>query len=163
MREKKNEVICILVPRSYINLTYSSYCTYNTLASRRRLLSFPCHSIVTTLGNWSVPEEAYYDMMSKLQMKSLVSTLIKGHPNINLSNMLSLPVLVILLTNCIQGERGRAIKALDSGAQCSGLETNLHWLALCPLTRHFTLIVLWFGGHVKPSVPSEVLSTHFRM
>ena len=26
-----------------------------------------------------------------------------------------------------------------------------------------TLIVPWFGGHVKPSVPSEVLSTLFRM
>ena len=24
---------------------------------------------------------------------------------------------------------------------------------LCPWARHFTLIVPWFGGHVKPSVP----------
>ena len=32
----KNEVNCILVPWSYINLTYRSYCTYDTLASRRR-------------------------------------------------------------------------------------------------------------------------------
>ena len=35
--------------------------------------------------------------------------------------------------------------------------------SLCPWARHFTLIVPLFGGHIKPSVPSEVVSTHFRM
>ena len=35
---EKNEVIYILVSRSYINLTYSSYCTYDTLASRHPFL-----------------------------------------------------------------------------------------------------------------------------
>ena len=40
--------------------------------------------------------------------------------------------------------------------------TRAHWLFVA-WTRHFTLIVPWFGGHVKPLVPSEVLSTYFRM
>ena len=35
----KTEVICILVPMSYIYLTYSSYRTYDTLASRRQYYS----------------------------------------------------------------------------------------------------------------------------
>ena len=59
------------------------------------------------------------------------------------------------------GERGRAVKALDSGFRVRDQLTPAG--SLCPWARHFTLIVPWFGGHVKPSVPSEVLSTHFGM
>ena len=58
-----------------------------------------------------------------------------------------------------RGERGRAVKALDSGSQGSGFKSNSRPAgSLCPWTRHFTSIVPWFGGHVKPSVTSEVLS-----
>ena len=63
------------------------------------------------------------------------------------------------------GEHGRVVKALDFGAQGSRFKTNLRRLALCvpEQLRHFNLIVPWFWGHVKPSVPSEVLSTYLRM
>ena len=44
---KINEVICILVPRSYIDLTYSSYYTYDTLASGRRYTMSKVYPVVT--------------------------------------------------------------------------------------------------------------------
>ena len=77
-----------------------------------------------------------------------------------------LPLNVSVHSYAIRGERGRAVKALDSGAQGSGFWVR-HQLvsagSLSPWIRHFTQIAPWFEGHVKPSVPSEVLSTHFRM
>ena len=40
------------------------------------------------------------------------------------------------------------------------VSTHFGWMAV---PGQGTLIVLWFRRYLKPSVPSEVLSTHFRM
>ena len=49
---RKYKVICILVPRSYINLIYSSYCTYDTLASRQRMMIYIIYEALSIyLGN----------------------------------------------------------------------------------------------------------------
>ena len=73
-------------------------------------------------------------------------------------------VLTILRLNLgpfdLKGERGAVDRASDSEYMngCPAwvrarLVPQICVSFLCPWARHFTLIVPWFGGHVKPSVP----------
>ena len=60
----------------------------------------------------------------------------------------------------LRGKRGAVDRASDSEYMngCPAwvrarLVPQICVSFLCPWARHFTLVVPWFGGHVKPSVP----------
>ena len=57
-----------------------------------------------------------------------------------------------------EGSLAERFKASDSGAQGSGTK-SFGWLFVSIDKALYS--IPWFGGHVKPSVPSEVPFTHF--